>query len=197
MLREQARQERLDVEGIDVTIAVRVAGAGGAWLAGSEQQVEEGEFREDLFYRINTFPIHLPPLRERRDDIALLANHYLVVFAERNKRELLSISPEAMELMMSHEWRGNVRELQNVIERAVIISRGPQLELGEWPPAPVLVQQESQTLTLEELERKHILDVLEKARWQVSGAQGAATILGIKPTTLESRMKKLGIRRES
>ena len=100
-----------------------------------DQVVEEGDFREDLFYRINTFPIHLPPLRERRDDIALLADHYLQVYAKKNGMDVAEISPEAMDLLMGHEWRGNVRELQNVIERALVLATDNVVQPGDLPPS--------------------------------------------------------------
>ncbi len=182
------------VGGETLKVDVRVVAATNRDL---QKEVDEQRFRPDLYYRLNVFPIRVPPLRDRKEDIRLLTPHFAMKFATKMGKQIDSIPETAMAALMAYFWPGNVRELQNVIERAVIISRGPQLELGEWPPVPALVQQESRTLTLEELERKHILDVLEKAKWQVSGAQGAATILGMKPTTLESRMKKLGIRRES
>lgn len=114
-----------------------------------EHQVEEGEFREDLFYRINTFPIHLPPLRERRDDIPLLAEHYLQKFAQKNDKQVHAISPEAMHLLMAHEWRGNVRELQNVIERALVLaswSTTSRPQSVSWRPVPPPSASSSQLL---------------------------------------------------
>ena len=148
-----------------------------------EQQVEEGEFREDLFYRINTFPIHIPPLRQRRDDIVLLANHYLQAYAEKNEKEVRGISSEAMELLRNCEWRGNVRELQNVIERALILSEG-EIQPDHLPDSMSksdgaaktesagyyldLPFKEAKEHLIEDFERRYIVDILKSFKGNVS-----------------------------
>jgi len=149
-----------------------------------EQQVEEGEFREDLYYRINTFPIHLPPLKQRRDDIPLLADHYLRFFAHKNEREVAAISREAMDLLIGHEWRGNVRELQNVIERALILSGGGEIQPHDLPQgvgrASVsdsepqveyyldLPFKQAKERLIEDFERRYIVDVLRNFAGNIS-----------------------------
>jgi transcriptional regulator with GAF, ATPase, and Fis domain len=155
-------------------------------------------FRADLYYRLNVFPIHVPPLRERAADIPLLVRHYALVLGRRLGKRIDAVPAPTMAALCAYSWPGNVRELQNVIERAVILSPGPTLELGEWrrantPPLPP--DSQAAPASLAELERQHILHVLETTRWRVSGPRGAAAILGLKPSTLESRLKKLGITR--
>lgn len=149
-----------------------------------QQHVEEGEFREDLFYRINTFPIHLPPLRERRDDIPLLAEHYLQKYADKNDKDVTRISPEAMHLLMAHEWRGNVRELQNVIERALVLASGDTVLPADLPPgvnAPEgsttddhpgfylhLPFKDAKERLVEDFEKRYIADVLKRFKGNIS-----------------------------
>ena len=146
--------------------------------------MDEGEFREDLFYRINTFPIHIPPLRQRRDDIVLLANHYLQVYAEKNEKQVSGISSEAMELLRSCPWRGNVRELQNVIERALILSGGESVQPDHLPdsvkktdtadgsePAEYRLDlpfKDAKERLIEDFERRYIIDVLKNFKGNVS-----------------------------
>lgn len=165
-----------------------------------ENAVAEGRFREDLYYRLHVFPIHVPPLRERPEDIPLLARHFALTCGKKMGKRIESIPPDMMHALRGHAWPGNVRELHNVIERAVILSRGGVLELGEWPAAPVRAAGSSEgngttPPSLRDVERQHIIKMLERTGWRVSGAKGAAAILGLKPTTLESRMKNLGIHR--
>ncbi len=164
-----------------------------------EQLVQQGKFRADLFYRLNVFPIRTPALRERREDIPLLVRYFVLKYAQKLGKRIESIPTEVMEPLCSYTWPGNVRELGNVLERSVIISRGTVLELGEWiPSAPSPVGEApggTRRVSMEDVEREHILATLERAGWKVSGARGAAAALGLKPTTLESRMKKLGIKR--
>ena len=149
-----------------------------------EQQVEEEEFREDLYYRINTFPIHLPPLRERRDDIALLADHYLRVYATKNGKPVHRISPEAMQLLMAYEWRGNVRELQNVIERALVLASGDTVRPEDLPPSVVksdgnaggdhpefyldLPFKDAKERLIEDFEKRYIVEVLKRFGGNIS-----------------------------
>ncbi len=175
-----------------VRVDVRVVAATHHSL---DQAVRHGRFRSDLYYRLNVFPVHVPPLRERRDDIPLLTRHFVLQFSGKMGKAIETIPKATMDALLAYPWPGNVRELRNVVERSVIVSPGPGLELRDWivdePPdatAPV-------NHSLEQVEREHILRVLERSGWRVSGPKGAARILGLKPTTLESRMKKLGIER--
>ena len=164
-----------------------------------EKAIEEGRFRSDLYYRLNVFPIRVPSLGERRRDIDVLARHFVLRFSSRIGKRFDRISPSAMAALRAYSWPGNVRELQNVIERAVILSPGPELELGEWLTKPKGLEDEqtdSAFLPLEEVQRRHIIQALEITGGRVSGDQGAALLLGMKPTTLQARMKKLGIERK-
>ncbi len=161
-----------------------------------EQLSKSGQYRPDLYYRLNVFPIHLPALRERDGDIPLLAQYFVRKFAANLGKKIDRIPDRMVAALQRYQWPGNIRELEHVIERAVILSEGPELEPIDW-----LSQSDNKTgvakttMTLEEMERQHILDVLEQTNWRVSGDKGAAAILGLKPTTLEARMKKLGIAR--
>jgi formate hydrogenlyase transcriptional activator len=154
------------------------------------------EFREDLFYRLNVFPIPLPPLRERREDIPMLARYFTQKYARRMSRRIETIPTEAMEALSNWNWPGNVRELENFIERAVILTRGAALHvpLAELRNAPD-VAAPAPLSTLEDAERLHILRALRECNWMVGGPGGAALRLGLKRTTLQSRMLKLGIAR--
>jgi len=157
-----------------------------------EEMVAKREFRPDLYYRLNVFPIRIPPLRERREDIPLLVHYFAQRFSKRLRRPIESISRESMDLLCRWSWPGNVRELQNVIERAVILSQGPTLTVprSEFEsPAPVT----SAPVTLEEAEREHILRALDETGWVIGGTQGAAARLGLKRTSLVSTMRRLGI----
>ena len=154
--------------------------------------VRDGRFREDLFYRLNVFPIRIPPLRDRREDIPALVWAFVEEFGRSMGHQVERISRSSMDALQGYSWPGNVRELRNVIERAMIVHREPTLhvEIPEIETADRL-----QGLALEEVERRHVLSVLQAAGWRVRGKTGAAEILGLKPTTLESRLAKLGIRR--
>jgi formate hydrogenlyase transcriptional activator len=160
--------------------------------------VQERRFRADLFYRLHVFPIALPPLRERRDDIPLLVRHFVRSFAARMNKEIDIVSDEAMEILKYHSWPGNIRELQNFIERSVILSSGPVLcaPLGDLKPALKPCpdsEKPSGGRTLKDAERDHILEVLRQVDWVVGGHRGAAVRLGLPRTTLLHRMHKLGI----
>ena len=159
------------------------------------RMVQERKFRADLFFRLNVFPITLPPLRERIDDIAPLVEHFVQKFAKRQAKSIDCIPDDVMEVLKSHDWTGNVRELQNVIERAVIMTMGPALELKatelrrrnpELAPARTLI----------DAERAHIIAVLRETNWVVGGRRGAATQLGVPRTTLIAMMQRHGICRE-
>ena len=154
--------------------------------------VREGKFREDLFHRLNVFPIEVPPLRARVDDIPLLVWRFVQEFNEKMGKSIDSIPKRVMDQIMQYPWPGNIRELRNFIERAVIVSDGRSL-IFEFPAGDS--DSASPPATLDEIDRKHIRGVLERVRWRISGKQGAAEILGLRPTTLHSRMKKLGISR--
>jgi formate hydrogenlyase transcriptional activator len=160
------------------------------------RMVSEREFRSDLFYRINVFPIVLPPLRDHVEDVPLLVRYFAQKFAHRMHRRVETIQTETMEALTRWPWPGNVRELENLIERAVILSPGSvlQVPLGELR-APVEQQEGERLGTLEQAEREHIRRALEQTNWMVGGPRGAATLLGMKRTTLQSRMQKLGISR--
>jgi formate hydrogenlyase transcriptional activator len=159
--------------------------------------VEEGRFRADLFYRLNVFPIAIPPLRERLEDVPRLARHFAMVYASKMGKRIETISEQVLGKLMEYDWPGNVRELQNIIERAVIISTNHQLELDDSLAVAAPGARTMPSRTLEEIERDHILSVLKSVGWRVSGDRGAAKILGLKRTTLEARMSKLGISRPS
>lgn len=173
-----------------IRVNVRVIAATNQDLS---KLVEEQMFRMDLFYRINVFPINLPPLRERREDIARLAQHFTHHAAARMHRPIPTIPPEAIQAMMDHSWPGNVRELQNFIERAVIISQNGVLSIPPLEARRNIFSSHVGT-TLNEVERDHILQVLDKTGWVLGGLAGAAHHLGLKRTTLISKMKRLGIR---
>jgi formate hydrogenlyase transcriptional activator len=157
------------------------------------KQVAQNQFRRDLYYRLNVFPIPVPSLRERRGDIPLLARHFVGIYAERMNKQIEDIPTKVMEALVGHSWPGNVRELQNFIERSVILTDGNTLR----PPLEGMQQtaeiESPELTTMEEVERHHIRKTLKHTRWVVAGANGAAARLGIKRTTLYFRMKKLGI----
>ncbi len=172
-------------------------------------EVERGRFREDLFYRLSVFPIEVPPLRERREDILPLANHFIALTCRELDRERLTLARSQAEALLAYDWPGNVREMRNVIERAVILARGkrlwfdpPVIKSGldanaEVPPCEAAAPA-AEFLTaaeFEQRERANIVRALERANWKVSGPNGAAALLGLKPTTLGYRMKSLGIKR--
>jgi formate hydrogenlyase transcriptional activator len=158
--------------------------------------VEEQEFRADLFYRLNVFPVRVPPLRERPEDIPLLVRHFVQQFARLMGKAVDTIPTETMNVLVRYRWPGNIRELQNLVERAVILSAGSVLKvpLNDLQSQPAAVAT-AKTETLEMAERRLILEALEAADWVISGPRGAATTLGMKRSTLQARMEKLGIRR--
>jgi len=157
-----------------------------------EAAVEARTFREDLYYRLNVFPIVVPPLRERVEDIPVLVWSFIEEFARATGKRFDSVAPESLTALRRHDWPGNVRELRNLVERAVILAKGPRLVIE--PPHGALAHREVRG-TLADVESGHIRQVLEQAGWRVRGTGGAAERLGMKPTTLDSRMLKLGIRR--
>ncbi|HZR89736.1 MAG TPA: sigma 54-interacting transcriptional regulator [Bradyrhizobium sp.] len=173
-----------------IKVDVRVIAATNRDLS---QAVRDGRFREDLFYRLDVFPIELPPLRERPEDIPLLSWTFVKEFSNSMGKQIEKIASESMSTLMAYSWPGNIRELRNVIERAMILAHGPVLQIKLANRPLPLEPGKPADGTLEEAERAHIVRTLERSGWRIRGAGGAAEQLGIKPTTLESRMKKLGI----
>ena len=160
-----------------------------------EKMVEENRFRSDLFYRLNVFPIRLPALRERPDDIPVLVRHFAQRYAASMNKHIDSISSETMKALCQYHWPGNIRELQNVVERAVVMSKTSELQvqLSDLKSRAVPVAEGTEPRTLEEADRAHILATLKQTGWVIAGPNGAATRLGMHRTTLQFRMKKLGI----
>jgi len=158
-----------------------------------ENEVQQGNFREDLFYRLNVFPIQIPPLRDRKEDISLLVKHFVKKYSVKAGKQVVTATNDVITRLEDYHWPGNIRELENIIERAIIVSPQNKLVIGDWLSKREASSLISENLSLEELEKKHILAVLEKTDWRVSGDKGAAKILGLKRTTLEARMQKLGI----
>ncbi len=178
-------------------VDVRIIAATNRLLA---EEVKKGHFREDLYYRINVFPITIPPLRKRKEDIPELIEHFTRQFQEKYQKKITGISKNTYQVLRQYNWPGNIRELQNVIERAVISSRSDTLKidiLDEFPLPEGKSEQESHDnglVKLSEVERAHILKILEQVNWRIHGQNGAADLLDINPSTLRSRMKKLDIR---
>ena len=157
-----------------------------------EQEVKDGKFRRDLFYRLNVFPIVIPPLRERPEDIPPLVRTIVKEFQKKMGKEIESIPKKTMEALQTYSWPGNVRELRNLIEHAMILSKGKTLDI----PLPRRASSETYAAgKLKDMERMHVMAVLEKTGWRISGPGGAADVLGLKRTTLQAKMKKLGIKR--
>ena len=181
-----------------IRVNVRVVAATSRNLP---QMVADRQFRGDLYYRLNVFPIRLPALRERSDDIPLLARHFVQGFARRMQKSIDHVSVESMNALLGYSWPGNVRELQNLIERAVILSPGkvlrlPLSELNQHNSfADIPGQSPGSRLTLKDAEREHIIQALAETNWIIGGLKGAAARLGLKRTTLISKMQKLGISR--
>jgi len=174
-------------------VSVRVLSASNKDL---QAAIQSGEFREDLYYRLNVFPITLPPLRERQEDIPLLANYFLQKYTAKFKKEIDTIPLAVMKELKNYSWPGNVRELANIIERAVIVASGPGFQIDKLREA-----RDNESLLgagsdkLADIECKHILQVLENTNWIIEGNRGAAVRLDLNPGTLRSRMQKLGIKR--
>ncbi|MYF79640.1 MAG: sigma-54-dependent Fis family transcriptional regulator, partial [Chloroflexi bacterium] len=174
-----------------------------------EELVSSGAFREDLYYRFQVFPIYLPPLRERKEDIPHLAEFFKHRMATHLGKDIAPLTPEVIEVLQTCDWPGNVRELEHTIQRAVIVCHGSQIEVGDLglygfrigSPDPdhkkntVTVSQDREVVPLDEFERHYILEVLKITNYQISGNRGAAALLRLPPSTLYSKMKKLGIKR--
>ena len=164
-----------------------------------ERETEDGRFRLDLFYRLHVFPIHLPPLRERKEDIPLLVEHFIKIFSEKARKSILGISELQMKKLMEYSWPGNIRELQNLLERTILLAKHniiDEIWLPEVKHKPSIQESLSKVKSIEEMQRDHILTVLNHCNERVSGSGGAAEILNLPPSTLTARMKKLGIQRK-
>jgi formate hydrogenlyase transcriptional activator len=170
-----------------IKVNVRVIAATNRDLA---EDLRAGRFRKDLFYRLNVFPIRVPPLRERAEDIPMLVWAFLKEFSSRMGKKITQVPRQTMEALQSHPWPGNVRELRNVLEHGVIVTSGDTLRVPMLLPDDPGAQPEQ---TLASCEREHILESLSKTGWRIKGPRGAATKLGINPSTLYSRMQRLGI----
>jgi formate hydrogenlyase transcriptional activator len=189
----RALQERVieRVGGSSVPIDVRVIAATHRDLSAA---VGRGEFRADLFFRLNVFPIQVPPLRERREDIPDLVRHFLLRFGQRMSKPNISVSPATIQLLLDYPWPGNVRELENIVERAMIITTGETLQVDpSWFAKTAADPLRSDERRLADVERRTILDALERCHGKVYGSGGAAKLLGLKPTTLYGKMRKYQI----
>ena len=176
-----------------MTVNVRVIAATNRDL---KQAVTDERFRSDLYYRLNVFPVTMPSLRDRREDIPVLVSYFVDKYARRLGKRIDTIADGVLTALLAYEWPGNIRELENVIERAVILTPGAVLEFGGWlMETNATPNNETGMLTLDEAQRQHIINTLDLTRWRVGGEKGAAKLLDIKATTLASRMKKLGIER--
>ena len=177
-----------------IAVDVRIIAATNRSL---EQAVRDGTFRADLYYRLNVFPIVVPPLRERREDIPALIGQLVDELGAAIAKPVDSVAKASVDALMHYDWPGNVRELRNVLERAMILANGPVLAVdlpASAGPSPSGRPEEAAG-ELQDVERQHILRVLAQTGWRIRGKQAAAEVLGLKPTTLEARMKRLGIRR--
>jgi formate hydrogenlyase transcriptional activator len=173
-------------------VDVRVVAATNANLG---QMVSEKRFRSDLYYRLNVFPIPVPSLRERAEDIPALVKHFVTMYAEKMKKVIHHIPERVMDIMVSHSWPGNIRELQNFVERSVIMTSGGVLSPPFQRLAPSAGPQVAEPITLEDAERSHIRKILMQTKGVIHGANGAAARLGVPRSTLYYRMRKLGISR--
>jgi DNA-binding NtrC family response regulator len=161
------------------------------------EAIKNGKFREDLYYRLNVFPITMPPLRQRKDDIALLVNHFVTKFNHKNGKKIETVTKDTLDNLHNYHWPGNVRELESVIERAVIVSQGTALQVLDHFDIPLKTRglEGQEVKSLAELEHDHLLDVLQKTGWRIEGKNGAAVLLGLNASTLRARMRKYGITR--
>jgi len=185
---EQRQLERLGSVR-PVSVDVRIIAATHRNL---EKQIAEGRFREDLFYRLNVFPVQVPPLRERVEDVPALVWRFVEVFSKSFGKQIDTISSAAMSALQEYSWPGNIRELRNVVERAMIVARGRELTFTVPKPLRAVA---NRSLRIVDVEREHVRSVLESTRWRIRGASGAAERLGLPPTTLETRMARLGLSR--
>jgi len=195
-LRVLQEKEIEPVGGKPKKIDVRVLAATNKDL---EEEVAGGRFRIDLYYRLNVFPLVLPPLRERQEDIPLLADYFLKKYSSEEGRQVRVLSGEATDMLLQYNWPGNIRELENTVQRNIVLAKSAVIESLEIPisrMAHVTNSNKNGFKTMMENERDHILSVLESCKWKISGKGGAAEILDINVNTLNSRMKKLGIEKK-
>jgi len=176
-----------------IKVNVRIIAASNRNL---EEEIRAGRFREDLFYRLSVFPITIPPLRQRKDDIPLLIHYFVAKYNKKIGKKIETVSKETLNVFQEYNWPGNVRELENVIERAVITSQGPALQVLDRFDTFRKPAGGQDVQALADLERDHILQVLQKTGWRIEGEKGAAIILGLNPSTLRARMRKYGLRRQ-
>jgi transcriptional regulator with GAF, ATPase, and Fis domain len=175
-----------------IRVDVRVIAATNRLLA---DEVRLGRFRRDLYYRLNVFPVTMPTLRERRADIPALARHLVARFSRRHNRRIVTIPSGVIDRLLAYDWPGNVRELENVLERAVITAATPTLQVEALGTEAIDATTEIPLTRLADVERAHIVKMLHAASWRIEGTRGAAVALGLKPSTLRSRMRKLGVSR--
>ncbi len=161
------------------------------------KEIEKGNFREDLYYRLNVFPIHSMPLRERKEDIPLLIRFFCEKIGTKLGRKITDIPQRVIDKLLSYDFPGNVRELENLIERAIITSRTKKLSLGDWFNPKKKIKRATNFVSLENYQRNYIIEVLKHTNWRVSGEEGAAKLLGLRPTTLYSKLDRLGIKRSN
>jgi PAS domain S-box-containing protein len=173
-----------------IKVDVRIIAASNRNL---EDEISSGRFRQDLFYRLNVFPITIPPLRSRKEDIPLLVNHFVAKFNKKIGRRISTVPQQTLKSLQEYHWPGNVRELENVIERAVITSQGPSLQVRDRFDSLPHTDQDNKSLA--DVERNHILKVLQDTGWRIEGPKGAAVRLDLNPSTLRARMRKYGLRR--
>ena len=176
------------------TVDIRIITATNRVL---KKEIKEGRFREDLYFRLNVYPIMVGPLREKKDDIPVLVNYFVKKLSKRVGKEIEKIPERTMNILMNYSWPGNIRELENVIERAMITSKGKTLRLPDKLPEPESVNKNLSRLSLYEMERNYIMEILEETYWKVNGKDGAARILDMHPETLRSKIKKLNINKPS
>ena len=162
-----------------------------------EKEVADGNFREDLYYRLNVFPLTVPPLRKRKKDLPLLVQTFVSKFCKKLGKNIEMIPKDVMDRIEAYSWPGNVRELENIIERAVIVSSGNSLQINDSLVTKTTNSKNTSQVTLQDAERDHILNILKDTDWVISGNKGAAKILDLNPNTLRSRMQKLGISRST
>jgi transcriptional regulator with GAF, ATPase, and Fis domain len=164
-----------------------------------EKEVAEGRFRLDLYYRLLVFPITVPPLRERVEDIPLLIDHFIGYYSRKTGKEMNTVNAESVQRLLRYDWPGNVRELQHLAERSILLNEtemGKEIIIKDFAPSLAGENKSRSLKTLEEVERDHILTVLNQCSFRIAGQGGAAEILGMPPTTLHSKIKKLGIKKQ-
>ena len=173
-----------------IKVDVRIIAATNRKL---DEEILKGRFRKDLFYRLNVYPITIAPLRDRPDDIPLLVEHFVKRFNQKFKKDIIRIPRKVMDQLMLYDWPGNIRELENIIERAMILSKSNTLKVEKLKSPDQAYSEKLQTLA--DHERDYIIQILDQTLWRINGAKGAANILDMHPETLRSRMRKLGIKR--